>query len=110
MRSILIIAVIFFAACDNNHGNRPGSPGLDTAMIVSQKAKARPAWTDSLIMNYIHRGGNEMIRMSVEYKLNEEWIFDREETHDGVKYHVFQIGHDVSEQNGTNMRFVTDGW
>ncbi len=39
-----------------------------------------------------------------------QWLFDRIENTDSAKYMIFQIGHKVSEEDGSMPRFETDAW
>ena len=72
--------------------------------------KGEQSWADPLILNYIKKSNNELINLALKNKINEEWILDRVETNKNEKYFIFKIGHDVSDEGNTNLRFVTDSW
>lgn len=67
-------------------------------------------WTDSLIKNYIFHTKSELVRLANKNKISEDWLFDQVVNTDTAKYYTFQIGHDVTDEGGTNKRFVTDQW
>jgi hypothetical protein len=68
-------------------------------------------WHDSLIINYIKKSDNPLIKYSHhDTAIKIEWFLDRIENADTAKYLIFHIGHDVVDKNDVNMRFVTDGW
>jgi hypothetical protein len=64
-------------------------------------------WSDSLLKMYIAFSENQLIKLS---RKEEEWIFDQTIKTDTAVYNVYQIGHDVSDENGKNLRFITDQW
>jgi hypothetical protein len=67
-------------------------------------------WYDELIVGYIKNSDNKLIKMSLKNKERIEWLLDRTEKTDSTKYFIFNIGQDVSEEDGTEPRFTSDGW
>ena len=63
-------------------------------------------WIDTLIEKYIQVSKNELVKAAV----TEEWLFDQIKNADTAVYFIYQIGHDDSDEGGTNPRFVTDQW
>lgn len=63
---------------------------------------------DSLIRNYITYSNNDLIKLSRKTKIQENWLFDQKINTDTATYYRFEIGHDVSDSSGKELRFVTD--
>ena len=67
-------------------------------------------WYDGLVADYIKKSDNKLIKSSLKNKEQIEWLLDRTEKTDSTNYYIFNIGQDVSEEDGTELRFTTDGW
>ena len=67
-------------------------------------------WYDGLIADYIRKSDNKLIKASLKNKEQIGWLLDRTEKTDSTNYYVFNIGQDVSEEDGTEPRFTSDGW
>jgi hypothetical protein len=67
-------------------------------------------WYDGLIADYIKKSDNKLIKTSLKNKERIEWLLDRTEKTDSTNYYIFNIGQDVSEEDGTELRFTSDGW
>lgn len=85
------------------------------SILVSEKRVTvdtiqKSSWIDSLILGYIGNSKNEMLRSSLKNNLSIEWIFDQTIYSDTAVYFVYQIGHNFSDEDGINERFVTDQW
>lgn len=83
------------------------------AKVLKSKPRKHSSsnWNQELITNYISKSNNPLIaRSRNDSSIKEEWLFDRIENTDSAKYMIIQIGHDVSEEDGSMLRFVTDGW
>lgn len=76
---------------------------------VSQTRSSKD-WMLTLLKNYITHSDKELIRLALKSKAREEWLFDQIIDTDTAKYYVFHIGHDVSEKDGSELRFITDQW
>jgi hypothetical protein len=63
------------------------------------------SWSDSLLKMYIAFSDKELIKQS---RNQEEYIFDQTIKTDTAVYDCYQIGHDVSDEGGANLRFITD--
>ena len=58
---------------------------------------------------YNHTTSNHSVRSAVkDSSIKEEWNFDQQIKTDTANYFVYQVGHDVSDKDGS--RFVTDSW
>ena len=67
-------------------------------------------WYDGLMADYIKKSDNELIKLSLKNNERIEWLLDRTEKTDSTNYYIFNIGQDVSEEDGTNLRFSSAGW
>ncbi len=88
---------------------------IDSLSVYNQALKSDTEtktqnWYDGLIVNYIKNSDNELIK--IHYKNNDrlEWLLDRIEKTDSTNYYIFNIGQDVSDEDGTNPRFTSNGW
>lgn len=114
--SVMVARSCFFKSRSFNPGNtaagfRPGQSAGDTSPGTGLQAMqdTSPGWTDGLLMNYLARTGNELIRQAREDSIPLEWMMDRLEDTDTAAYFVFHVGHTVAD-DGMNRRFVTDAW
>jgi hypothetical protein len=67
-------------------------------------------WYDALIADYIRKSDNKLIKSSLKNKERIDWLLDRTEKTDSTNYYVFNIGQEVSEEDGSNPRFTSSGW
>jgi hypothetical protein len=68
-------------------------------------------WCDDLILDYIARSKDELLLLERrDTSVHLEWYVDRVEIEFGKKYMIFHLGHLVSDEGNTNVRFVTNGW
>ena len=108
---IILISTFLLFACsqaENNISNNKGSSTLNPDTIHTAKTIN---WYEALLTNYIQHSDNEFIDLSrKDTAIKIESLFDRFENTDTATYLIFQIGHDVAEEDGINMRFVTDSW
>ena len=115
--------MIFFVSCFAIGCNRVNNKSSETSTQTNSKAQTNTPlsvsksqlsennrWRDSAIMNYINNSDNEMIKLAKEQKIKDEWTFDDSVISDTAKYSVYEIGHDVSDKDGGNTRFVSDAW
>jgi hypothetical protein len=86
---------------------------LDTTKNVAtnlNEASENEMWYDKLIADYIKNCDNELIKAQLKSKTRIEWLLDRTEKTDSTNYYIFNIGQDVSEEDGSNLRFTSNGW
>jgi len=76
----------------------------------TDNSKQTQTWTDSLISNYIQHTSNDLIKVARNSKMPIEWLYDQAKDTDTAHFLIYQIGHDMTDEEGTNPRFVTDGW
>jgi hypothetical protein len=68
-------------------------------------------WCDDLIRDYIARSGDELLVLEKkDTSVRLEWYVDRVEREFGKKFMIFHLGHKVSDEGNTNVRFATNGW
>lgn len=68
-------------------------------------------WCDDLIRDYINRSTDELLELErKDTSVHFGWYLDRIESEFGKKYLIFHLGHEVSDEGNTNVRFVTNGW
>jgi len=65
---------------------------------------------DGLIADYIKKSDNKLIKTSLKKKERIEWLLDRTKKTDSTNYYIINIGQDVSEEDGSEPRFTSDGW
>jgi hypothetical protein len=65
---------------------------------------------DSLVKNYIAFSNTDLIKLSRKEKIPEDWILDQTLKTDTATYYIFHIGHETSDSDGKEVRFVTDAW
>ena len=68
-------------------------------------------WCNDLIRDYIARSKDELLVVErQDTSVHFEWYLDRTANEYGKKYMIFHLGHEVSDEGNTNVRFVTNGW
>lgn len=103
------IWILFFAFLAISCGQT--ITGADINKIDKEISNSEVAQTiDSLIDNYVRNSNNELIEFALKDKISEEWLFDQTINTGTATYFIFQIGHDVADEDGNNQRFVTDQW
>lgn len=78
---------------------------IDSSIVLQSQN-----WYDSLVSDYINNSDNELIKLSLKNNVKVEWILDQIEKTDSTNYYIFNIGQSVSEIDGTNTRFSSNGW
>ena len=116
-KALLILISIVILSCNKTYKDEKNisdkqidSLSLNNETVNSETEPKTKNWYDDLIADYVKNSDNELIRISVKNKENVEWLLDRTEKTDSTNYYIFQIGQDVSEKDGSDLRFSTDGW
>ncbi|MBC5839690.1 hypothetical protein [Flavobacterium muglaense] len=116
-KALLILISIVISSCNKTYKDEKNisdkqidSLSLNNETVNSDTEPKTKNWYDDLIADYVKNSDNELIRISVKNKENVEWLLDRTEKTDSTNYYIFQIGQDVSEKDGSDLRFSTDGW
>src|SRR5215470_10406188 len=104
--STAFVLFIILVGCKEKRAEKtPPGPQKDTSIVIQPSlSKANTNWADSLIIGYIDRTDNEMIKATRSDSIPIEWMFDRAEQTDSAKYLVFQLGHSFEH------KYITDGW
>jgi hypothetical protein len=78
---------------------------------VREASAGQLDWCNVLIRDYIARSTDELLVLErQDTSVNFEWYLDRTDNEFGKKYMIFHLGHEVSDEGNTNVRFVTNGW
>lgn len=67
-------------------------------------------WQDDLIVDYIKNSENELIKIHFKNKDKLQWILDSTEKNDSTQFYIYNIGVDVTDKNGSSLRFSSCGW
>lgn len=129
--AVLLLALFEFGCAQKGSSNKsklsmpanvitdtPTIHNVDSTILHKSNLSLKPnrlktktgKWFDSLKEKYTLESKNELVRAAVSDKLSEEWLFDQVIETDTAKYFVYAIGHDVSEKDGSDLRFITDQW
>ena len=114
--SLVLLLLSFALGCGLDQKSNPTTgktaPWTNSDSIVKSKELRviSTIWVDSLIEKYIQFSKSDPVRAAINNKLSEEWLFDQIKNTDTAVYLIYQIGHDVSDEGGTNPRFITDQW
>ena len=121
---ISLMLPILLMACNDKRDATNSTQSYDSAAITTVSSKMptqpqtadgtlssggeTPEWLKDVVMRYLKGTDNKLIKsMGVA---NESWIIDDVQATDNGKYISIQIGHHVSEADGSEPRFVTDQW
>jgi hypothetical protein len=113
MKKTILILTFVFATFSCVHKDKKIIENKDSTIInLSHKYSDKKLnWYDELIINYIKKTDNELIKYSLKDTANTiEWLLDRVDITDSAKYLIFNIGQEVVDEGNTNMRFVTVCW
>lgn len=83
---------------------------VQKSITESKSLSENQNWYDALIAYYIRKSDNELITSSLKNKEKIEWLLDRTEKTDSTNYYIFNIGQEVTEEDGSEPRFTSDGW
>ena len=67
-------------------------------------------WQDDLIVDYIKNSENELIKIHFKNKDKLQWIIDSTEKNDSTQFYIYNIGVDVTDEDGSSLRFSSCGW
>lgn len=117
IKLIYFLILIPFLSCNKhlktipvNTEQKMDSVSVNTELSSKKTELAVANWYDDLIVNYIKNSENELIKLSLAHNQRIEWLLDRKEKTDSTNYYIFTIGQEVSEEDGSNKRFSTNGW
>lgn len=107
-KNIILVSVLFaFLSCNNKTKieNIDIDKQIDSSLVLKSQN-----WYDLLVSDYINKSENELIKISLKNNEKIEWILDRIEKTDSTNYYIFNIGQSVSDNDGSNTRFSSNGW
>jgi hypothetical protein len=115
--TILLLATITILSCKDTTKSQNDdakkhfdSLSKNNKLIKFEVKSYNEIWYDNLIANYIKNSENKLIKSHIKNKDNMEWLLDRTEKTDSTNYFIFNIGQEVSEKDGSELRFSSDGW
>ncbi|EAZ94625.1 hypothetical protein FBBAL38_12605 [Flavobacteria bacterium BAL38] len=107
-KNIILVSVLFiFLSCNNKTKleDKSVDKKIDSSLVLNSQN-----WYDSLVYDYINNSENELIKLALKDNVKVEWILDQIEKTDSKNYYIFNIGQSVSDIDGTNTRFSSNGW
>lgn len=107
-KNIILVSVLFtFLSCNNKTKveNIDIEKQIDSSLVLKSQN-----WYDLLVSEYINKSENELIKISLKNNEKIEWVLDRIEKTDSTNYYIFNIGQSVSDNDGSNTRFSSNGW
>ncbi len=110
-RFLSLFVLFFMLSCDN-HSTESKSAGIVQRAQDSVAAPQPTAkdWVDSLILLYVRNSGNEIVQAAIANNFKVQWLFDDDIHTDTAVYRICRVGHDMTDEDGTSLRFVTDQW
>jgi hypothetical protein len=107
--AVFAVAISFESCSESNNQ----SVQSVNAVVISEgnSSNKQLDWCNDLIKDYIARSTDGL--MALERKdtsVHFEWYLDRIENEYGKKFMIYHLGHEVSDEGNTNVRFVTNGW
>jgi hypothetical protein len=107
---VFAVATLILLSC-NEPQTQTAQPPNREVPNVGNAAAGQLDWCDDLIRDYIARSKDELLALErQDTSVHFEWYVDRIENEHGKKYMIFHLGHEVSDEGNTNVRFVTNGW
>lgn len=67
-------------------------------------------WQDDLIVDYIKNSEKDLIKIHFKNKDKLQWILDSTEKNDSTQFYIYKIGVDVTDEDGSSLRFSSCGW
>lgn len=123
VRAVCISLLAVLASCSSGGGDAgainqagvAGNPGPADDTVAQQVPESLPvagmlAWAESAIGDYLQNGTRDIQLLARKQGVTPSWILDRYEETDSATYLIAHLGHNVAEPDGSDPRFVTDGW
>jgi hypothetical protein len=134
MRTTILFAVIIFLLAAGCHHPAPklstlaDSTKTDSTAVYQKITKSFPdarmvgdtdkddninsdrPWMDSLLANYIKFSKKPEIVYARQHQLKEESQFDQTGKNGKAVVFSYEIGHTVTEKDGSEPRFTADSW
>jgi hypothetical protein len=107
---IVSVVMLSFLGCSEPNTQNLQTPVENNSYAVDP-SYSKLDWCNDLIRDYIARSKDEFLVLDrQDTSVHFEWYVDRIENENGKKFMIFHLGHEVSDEGNTNVRFVTSGW
>lgn len=108
----LIFILLVIISCKESKTTRKDVIKINDKKSVPklEEISKNKIWYDDLIVFYIENSKNELVKTAYQNNERIEWLLDRTEKTDSTNYYIFNIGQDVSEEDGSEKRFSSDCW
>lgn len=107
---VVSAAMFLFLGCTEPNTQNLHNPISNDSYAVDP-AYSQLEWCNDLISDYLAQSTDELLLLErQDTSVHFEWYVDRVEKEFGKRYMIFHLGHKVSDEGNTNVRFVTNGW
>jgi hypothetical protein len=107
----IVATTLSLESCSEPNTQAVQLPEAAAATEVQYPQGVQLDWCDDLIEDYVARSTDELLVLErKDTSVHFGWYLDRIENEFGKKYMIFHLGHEVSDEGNTNVRFVTNGW
>jgi len=108
LQKILILGLtLFLMNCSHQKRNEYASSIPKTKSNKNSVRISAQSWFDSIMVTYNQTTSNALVRSAIkDTSIKEDWNFDQVVKTDTANYFVYQVGHDVSDSDGS--RFIVD--
>ena len=107
----IVATTLSLESCSEPNTQAVQLPEPASAAEVQYPHGVQLDWCDNLIEDYVARSTDELLVLErKDTSVHFGWYLDRIENEFGKKYMIFHLGHEVSDEGNTNVRFVTNGW
>jgi hypothetical protein len=104
------LAIVTLVSCTEQQTQSVQTPNKEV-QNVGEASAGQLDWCDDLIEDYVARSTDELLVLErKDTSVHFGWYLDRIENEFGKKYMIFHLGHEVSDEGNTNVRFVTNDW
>jgi hypothetical protein len=108
---IFLAAALSFESCSEPKTQAAQLPNPASVTEAEFPHGVQLDWCDDLIEDYVARSTDELLVLErKDTSVHFGWYLDRIENEFGKKYMIFHLGHEVSDEGNTNVRFVTNDW
>lgn len=83
---------------------------LETKIENTENKILSTDWQDDLIVDYIKNSEKDLIKIHFKNKDKLQWILDSTEKNDSTQFYIYNIGVDVTDEDGSSLRFSSCGW
>ena len=83
---------------------------LETKSKSTERRNLSIDWQDELIVDYAKKSKNPLIQYAIKDEKGFQWILDRTEKNDSTQFYIYKIGVDVTDEDGSSLRFSSCGW